>query len=352
MSEELPLQNVRELLQYVPQFSGKVFAVELPWSLFSDSQKSEAMLDLASLHSVGIKIAIAVPETEISDILDWAIDFDLCLENDMQHSGEAAVEVMNRGQVVLLPSSSDGYLSSSLVDVLSEIKPDKVISLIACEIRSKLGEGVSISEEQWVNDQEKEWGFHSSVKTLLTAGVNRVHLLDALQPSVLLVELFSNEGCGMMIYRDSYRVIRKMCREDIPEVLVMISRSVRNFTLVPREYEDLEVKLDDYYVYQIDENVVGCVALHHYQNDWAEVACLYVKKGHQQRGYGVNLVQHVEQCAEELKVKKLFALTTSSADFFTQSLGYKKFELSQVPEVRAEQVKLSGRSSMAFYKDI
>jgi amino-acid N-acetyltransferase len=48
----------------------------------------------------------------------------------------------------------------------------------------------------------------------------------------------------------------------------------------------------------IDDNVVGCVALHEYPAEaTAEVACLYVKQAHEGRGYGIELVQHAPSIA-------------------------------------------------------
>jgi amino-acid N-acetyltransferase len=56
-------------------------------------------------------------------------------------------------------------------------------------------------------------------------GVPRVHVLNGRQQGVLVDELFSNEGVGTMIHADSYRVIRELREEDIPELLGMIGRS-------------------------------------------------------------------------------------------------------------------------------
>jgi len=40
----------------------------------------------------------------------------------------------------------------------------------------------------------------------LDQGVGRVHLVNAFQPSALLLEVFTNEGCGTLIVRDKYTV--------------------------------------------------------------------------------------------------------------------------------------------------
>ncbi len=95
-------------------------------------------------------------------------------------------------------------------------------------------------------------------------GIPRVHVLNGRQQGVLVDELFSNEGVGTMVHADSYRVIRELREDDIPELLGMIGRVVRRTKLVPRNYEDIHGKISDYHVMTIDDNVVGCVALHEY----------------------------------------------------------------------------------------
>ena len=95
-------------------------------------------------------------------------------------------------------------------------------------------------------------------------------------------------------------MIRPLREEDIPELLGMIGRSVRRTKLVERTYEDIQSRIGDFHVMTIDDNVVGCVALHEYPAEsTAEVACLYVKQAHEGRGYGMDLVKHVEAEAIE-----------------------------------------------------
>jgi amino-acid N-acetyltransferase len=92
--------------------------------------------------------------------------------------------------------------------------------------------------------------------------VPRVHVLNGRRQGVLVDELFSNEGVGTMVHADSYRMIRPLREEDIPELLGMIGRSVRRTKLVERTYEDIQSRIGDFHVMTIDDNVVGCVALH------------------------------------------------------------------------------------------
>lgn len=349
MQSSIHPQNTRELLQYVPQFMGKTFAIEFRWANLTDSLKSELMLDLAMLQNIGVKLILVVEEEQLKDLLDWGLDVDLRLENDIQTDTVGIIEVIERGQFAVIAADYD-YLGGNVGNLLGGVDVHKVLLLIGDERSSLFKAGESFSSSQWKETGFKEWSFHGKINELLESGVSRIHFLNAYLPSVVLSEIFSIEGSGMMVYRDSYRKIRKMVSEDIPEVLTMIGRSVRKSLLVPREYEDIENLLDDYYVYQIDENVVGCVALHHYEGGRGELACLYIKQGHQGWGYGEQLVKYVEDRALELGLTELFALTTGAREFFETQLGYQIFQKEKIPQARLEALLASGRDSLAFLK--
>ena len=129
----------------------------------------------------------------------------------------------------------------------------------------------------------------------------------------------------------------------------MIGRSVRRTKLVERTYEDIQPRINDFRVMTIDDNVVGCVALHAYPaEETAEVACLYVKQQHEGRGYGIELVRHAEDMARERGIPRVFALTNRAADFFSNRLGYNAATVDDLPRKRREQFEASGRDSLVF----
>jgi amino-acid N-acetyltransferase len=99
----------------------------------------------------------------------------------------------------------------------------------------------------------------------------------------------------------------------------------------------------------IDDNVVGCVALHAYPAEGcAEVACLHVKQSHGGRGYGMELVEHAEAMARERGIARVFALTNRAADFFNKRLGYSPATVADLPPARRQQFEASGRDSLVF----
>lgn len=153
-----------------------------------------------------------------------------------------------------------------------------------------------------------------------------------------------------MVHADSYRVIRELRDEDIPELLGMIGRVVRRTKLIARTYEDIQARIGDYCVMSIDDNVVGCVALHEYPSEnCAEIACLYVKQAHEGRGYGFELVKHAESLAKQKRNPSSGCFNEPCRGFFTRA-DYALSDLDALPEKRREQFIASGRDSLVFQK--
>jgi amino-acid N-acetyltransferase len=139
--------------------------------------------------------------------------------------------------------------------------------------------------------------------------------------------------------------------EDIPELLAMIGRSVRRAHLVPRDYDEIVERRPDFLVLSVDDNVVGCVAVHSYAGNVGEVACLYVKQSHEGIGYGHTLVAAAEEKARALGLERVFALTNRASQFFV-SLGYRECPLERVPEARRKKLVESSRQSAVLEKDL
>lgn len=153
-----------------------------------------------------------------------------------------------------------------------------------------------------------------------------------------------------MVHTDAYREIRPLREEDIPELLAMMGRSVRAAHLVPRDYEQVAERLADFLLMSFDDNVVGCVAVHRYQNhELGELACLYVKESHEGHGYGAQLVAAAETKGLEEGLQGLFALTNRAAKFF-EGQGYEKREMDLLPPKRRQQLAASGRNSEVWAK--
>jgi amino-acid N-acetyltransferase len=119
---------------------------------------------------------------------------------------------------------------------------------------------------------------------------------------------------------------------------------------VPRDYDEIVKRSADFLVLCVDDNVVGCVALHSY-GEVGEVACLYVKQSHEGRGYGRTLVAAAEERARRDGLGVVFALTNRASQFFS-NLGYRASSLARVPEVRRKKLEESCRTSVVLEMEV
>ncbi len=184
-------------------------------------------------------------------------------------------------------------------------------------------------------------------------GVPRVHLLDGHRNDALLGEIFSNEGVGTMIHSNDYQEIRRAQKRDIRRIVTLIRQSVEDEQLVRRTRAEILAQLEDYYVLEVDRNIVGCIALHpHLADDMAELACMYVAKTNENAGYGRRLMQFVEDQARERGIGTMFALSTQAFVYLQQKGGFQEAQPDVLPAARREKYESSGRRSRVLLKKL
>jgi amino-acid N-acetyltransferase len=351
-------RDVREVLQYIPQFRGKVFLVLIEAGLLPEPAVAETLLDLAVLEDLGVKLVLGVLGGDLKDLYDWTLECEILAARVARPitdplAAKEVLEILARGQSAVIDASATGPLDLPVVDFALRIGVAKVITLLEKSIllddmpihAIRASEAAALA----CRTDDASAALLAAAAVACLRGIPRVHLLNGRQQGVLVDELFSNEGVGTMLHADSYRLIRPLREEDIPELLGMIGRSVRRTKLVARNYEDIQSRLTDFHVMAIDDNVVGCVALHEYPaENCAEVACLYVKQAHEGRGYGIELVRHAEKMARLHGIPRVVALSNRAADFFTHKLGYSPATLHDLPLMRRQQYEASGRDSLVF----
>jgi amino-acid N-acetyltransferase len=184
-------------------------------------------------------------------------------------------------------------------------------------------------------------------------GVSRVHVIDGRIDEALLTEIFSNEGVGTMIYANEYQAVRRAMKKDVRAIRNLIRESVEQEELIKRSRADILSLLHDYYVFQIDGTIVGCVALHVQPGgETAELACLSISSAHENLGIGQKLMTFAEESAKHKGVKTIFLLSTRAFNYFQQKGGYKEGSPSDLPQLRREKYEASGRNSKVLVKAI
>lgn len=185
------------------------------------------------------------------------------------------------------------------------------------------------------------------------AGVPRVHVINGRVDEGLLAEVFSNEGIGTLIYANEYSQIRPAKRKDIRAIQRLTKESVANAELLKRTRAMLEKQLQDYYIFEIDNHPVACVALHLYpEHRKGELACLYVNSAHENQGIGKKLIQFVENKAREVGVGELLTLSTQAFNYFQQKGGFVEGSPDDLPPARREKYDAGGRNSKVLVKKL
>lgn len=125
-------------------------------------------------------------------------------------------------------------------------------------------------------------------------------------------------------------MLRNARVDDVDDLNNLINYFAEKNLILPKTLSELYENIRDYYVYLENGNVIGCVALHVYDKDLAEIKSLAVKDDYQNRGISKKLIQ---KCFEEgtmLGLKKLFVLT-HIPDFF-ENIGFKRVDRGLFPQ--------------------
>jgi amino-acid N-acetyltransferase len=142
-------------------------------------------------------------------------------------------------------------------------------------------------------------------------------------------------------------------KKDIRHVLQLTKNSMAASELVKRTRHEIEKRIGDYYLFEIDRNPVACVALHVYpEQNKGELAFLYVSPAHENQGIGRKLVQFVEAKARELNLAEIVTLSTQAFAWFQAKGGFNEGTPDDLPPGRRERYDASGRNSKVLVKKL
>lgn len=192
----------------------------------------------------------------------------------------------------------------------------------------------------------------SAVKAL-RGGVPRVHIIDGRVEEGLLAEVFSNEGVGTLVHTNEYQAIRRAFKKDARAIFALIKASMENDELLPRTQGEIERRVGDFYVFEVDGAVAGCAALHQYADTGkAEMAAVCVSAKYENQGIGGRLMQFIEEQARAAGAQELFCLSTQAVNYFVQKGGFKLGVPDDLPPERRQRYDASGRKSQVLTKQL
>jgi amino-acid N-acetyltransferase len=246
-------------------------------------------------------------------------------------------------------------LAAELAEALHATKVIYLTPQAGLEIDGELHRQVSVGTLRQVLEQHPDHISEISRSKALNAvraidtGTPRVHLFDG-----LLNEIFSNEGVGTLIYGNDYQQIRKATRRDVRFIHSLTRSAVKREELLHRTQQAIEKNIDQFFVFEIDENIIACVTLIIYPGKpvLAELGSLYVLPFYHNRGIGKKMVEYACLMAKERGATQIIALSTQSFGFFTNTCGFEEADKSILPEVRLKLYDESGRNAKVLTKSL
>ena len=251
-------------------------------------------------------------------------------------------------------------LAAELAEALHASKIVFLTELPGLVINAELKREISVSALQTAlrdhpehfSDNARSKAVHA-VKAIET-GTLRVHIVDGRVFDGLLNEIFSNEGVGSLIYGNDYQQIRQATRRDVRFIYNLTRGAVRREELLHRTQQAIEKNIDQFFVFEIDENIIACVTLYFYPDkpQLAEVGSLCVMPFYQSRGIGKKMVEYACLQAKERGATTVVALSTQSFGFFINTCGFEEKEKSVLPEARLKLYDESGRNAKVLVKPL
>ena len=184
----------------------------------------------------------------------------------------------------------------------------------------------------------------------LEAGTPRSHILDGRIFGGLLTEIFDKVGLGTMIHANDYQQIRAARKKDAPSIFAITRNASKSESLRTRTRHSIEEAIGHFYVYEIDESIVGCFSLTPLDSKTVELGAVLVQPFYQGRGVGQKLVEFACLEAGRMKCTRVVALSTQSGNFFRDVAGFSEGTPDVLPKARREDYLANNRNSKVYVK--
>ncbi len=249
-------------------------------------------------------------------------------------------------------------LAAEVAEALQATKVVYLGTASGLEIDGQFRREISIEAlSKLVQDEPRRISADSRSKAIhaikaIETGTPRVHVLDGRIFDGLLNEVFSNDGVGTLVYGNDYQQIRKARKSDVRLIHNLTRNAVRREELIYRTQQAIEKNIEQFFVFEIDENIIACVTLYFYPDrpKLAEVGSLYVMPFYNNRGIGKKMVEYAGMVAKQRGVETLLALSTQNFGFFANVCGFEETTKDVLPEARFRSYGESGRNAKVMAK--
>ncbi|MDT8397291.1 MAG: amino-acid N-acetyltransferase [Pseudomonadales bacterium] len=182
------------------------------------------------------------------------------------------------------------------------------------------------------------------------ATVKRSQVISYVEDGALLTELFTRDGGGTLITRETYEQLRPASIDDVGGILELIEPLEEAGILVHRSRELLETEISRFTVIQREGTIIACGALYPLDDNTGELACVATHADYRDNGRGQTILERIEQNARKMGIVKLYVLTTKTPHWFIER-GFKPCAVEALPE-RKKQLYNYQRNSRVFEKQL
>lgn len=184
------------------------------------------------------------------------------------------------------------------------------------------------------------------------AGVRRVHMIGTEGHSPLLRELYTRDGCGLMIANDDdYDSIRPARVEDATAIAELIRPLEDAGILRPRSREQLELDIATFSVIVRDGMVIACNAFVDFPTDKAaEFACVVVHPDYRRRDLAAVLLRRARETARARGYRLLFSLSTRTPHWFLEH-GFVPGSVADLPAAKQRSYDASRASLVLLLRE-
>ncbi len=313
--------------------------------------------DIEGIQGIGLTATLKLPAYAVGvvDGLDYGLR-GVIKELPAKDSGK-----LDKAEVIIIPPLGRGHGKQEYhLDELQAARSvaqawdaDKIVAFCPAEDFKILAEqSYTLMEIRQLVPQARGPAMLRLLKMGVQAledGIERVHLISEAGADGLLPELLtSNYPKACLLSKGRFDNIGKAAPSDIPSILELIKPGVERGAIRPRTFDEISRDIGSFYVFKLDNTVVGCVALKYHRN-CAELSCLAVDEEHLNRDYGQKLLDYVEQQARKRRAKRLAALTSRAVDWFRER-GFAE-HLDFVPPAPMRRAR-DERNSKVLVKEI
>lgn len=179
----------------------------------------------------------------------------------------------------------------------------------------------------------------------MNGGVRRAHLILPFE-GALLKELYTRDGAGILISRDTYEGLRQATASDLRDIQEITRPLEAEGILKPRTAEEMERELENCFLLTRDNDILAMGMLKQFGDQHAEIYCLAVHPSYRRGGKGETMLAYLERRALMMGLPYVFVLSTRTMQWFEE----RGFEIATPADLPPERHFDPSRNSRIYMK--